>query len=90
MHFTAAIVAFCAIAVSAQDLSNLPMCAQPCFKEKFSLSGCKDQSDYACLCQSKDYLNAVTDCVMGDCPIPDALATRQWAADKCKAAGHPI
>ncbi|PHH58677.1 hypothetical protein CDD81_4880 [Ophiocordyceps australis] len=90
MHLTAAIVAFCAIAVSAQDLGGLPECAKPCFIDNFPKSGCSNPNDYSCLCQSKNYIEAVTGCVVQKCQGTDLLDARQWAAEKCKAAGHPI
>lgn len=51
MQFRATVLALFAVAVTAQDLSGLPECAKPCFIDNFPKSGCKDKSDYACLCQ---------------------------------------
>ncbi|KDN62844.1 putative CFEM domain-containing protein [Colletotrichum sublineola] len=74
MQFKIAAVAFFASLVAAQDLSLLPNCA----------------TDFACICASSAYNNAVTTCVLGACQTADILAALNWATNTCKAAGVPI
>ncbi|KAK1968585.1 CFEM domain-containing protein [Colletotrichum eremochloae] len=90
MQFKIAAVAFFASLVAAQDLSLLPNCARPCFVDSFPLSGCASQTDFACICASSAYNNAVTTCVLGACQTADILAALNWATNTCKAAGVPI
>ncbi|EXF77248.1 CFEM domain-containing protein [Colletotrichum fioriniae PJ7] len=90
MQFTTVAVAFFASLVAAQDLSLLPDCARPCFVDNFPISGCTDQTDFACICASSAYNSAVTTCVLGACQLSDALAASTWAQNTCAAAGVPI
>ncbi|KAL2877508.1 hypothetical protein SGCOL_007252 [Colletotrichum sp. CLE4] len=90
MQFTTVAVAFFASLVAAQDLSLLPYCARPCFVDNFPVSGCADQTDFACICASSAYNTAVTNCVLGACEIADALAALTWSQNTCAAAGVPI
>ncbi|KAK1584763.1 CFEM domain-containing protein [Colletotrichum navitas] len=90
MQFKIAAVALFASFTAAQDLSLLPDCARPCFVDNFSLSGCASQTDFACICASSAYNNAVTTCVLGACQFLDALAAQDWATKTCSNAGVPI
>ncbi|KAK1984317.1 CFEM domain-containing protein [Colletotrichum cereale] len=90
MQFKVTAVAIFASLVAAQDLSVLPDCARPCFVDSFSVSGCASQTDFACLCASDAYNNAVTTCVLGACQAADVLAALDWASNTCSAAGVPI
>ncbi|KAK2022750.1 CFEM domain-containing protein [Colletotrichum zoysiae] len=90
MQFKSTAVAFFASLAVAQDLSQLPDCAEPCFVNSFPLSGCSSQTDYACICASSAYNSAVTTCVLGACQFLDALAAQEWASKTCSAAGVPI
>ncbi|KAK1999633.1 CFEM domain-containing protein [Colletotrichum falcatum] len=90
MQFKIAVVALFASLVAAQDLSTLPDCSRPCFVDNLPLSGCASQTDFACVCASTAYNNAVTSCVLGACESADVLATVDWANKTCTAAGVPI
>ncbi|EFQ30485.1 CFEM domain-containing protein [Colletotrichum graminicola M1.001] len=74
MQFKIAAVALFASFTAAQDLSLLPDCA----------------TDFACICASSAYNNAVTTCVLGACQFLDALAAQDWATKTCSNAGVPI
>lgn len=51
MKFTIAVAAaFFAAAASAQDTSELPECALPCFIDNVDVTDCTGVEDYACLC----------------------------------------
>jgi hypothetical protein len=51
MKFTIAVVAtFFAAVTSAQDPSELPECALPCFIDNVDVTDCTGVEDYACLC----------------------------------------
>lgn len=51
MKFTIAIAAvFFAAASNAQDPSELPECALPCFIDNVDVTDCTGVEDYACLC----------------------------------------
>ncbi|KAK1457418.1 CFEM domain-containing protein [Colletotrichum paranaense] len=63
---------------------------RPCFVDNFPISGCTDQTDFACICASSAYNSAVTTCVLGACELTDALAASSWAQATCAAAGVPI
>ncbi|KAH8887054.1 hypothetical protein GQ53DRAFT_827607 [Thozetella sp. PMI_491] len=90
MQFKTVIIAALASVAAAQDLSELPTCAQPCFTDNFDLSGCDSTDDYACLCASSDYNNAVTLCVVDACDSDDQIAAITWATATCDAVGVPI
>ena len=89
MQFRVALALF-ATAVMAQDLSGAPACSRSCFLDSFPVSGCSDQTDFACICASSDYIDTVTFCVLGACSADDVVKTLTWAQDTCAAAGVPI
>ncbi|KFH40990.1 hypothetical protein ACRE_082960 [Hapsidospora chrysogenum ATCC 11550] len=91
MQFKATLLAaLAAVVVSAQDTSELPACAQPCFLDNVADSGCSGVTDFKCLCSSKAYIDAVTSCTLGACPLDQAIVARQWAVDTCKSVGIDI
>ncbi|WYZ43050.1 hypothetical protein EsH8_VI_000749 [Colletotrichum jinshuiense] len=90
MEFKTAAIAFFASIVAAQDLSLLPDCARPCFVDNFPVSGCASDTDFACICASTEYNNAVTACVLGACEISDVLAALNWATETCDSVGVPF
>ncbi|KAF6812542.1 CFEM domain-containing protein [Colletotrichum sojae] len=90
MHFKTAAIALFASFVAAQDLSFLPDCARPCFVDSFPISGCASQTDFACICASTAYNNAVTACVLGACQTADVIAALDWATQTCNSVGVPI
>ncbi|KAE9568094.1 GPI-anchored CFEM domain protein [Colletotrichum fructicola] len=90
MQFKTVAVAFFASLVAAQDLSELPDCAEPCFVDNFPISGCASQTDFACICASSAYNSAVTSCVLGACGSADVLAALNWATATCNSVGVPI
>lgn len=57
---------------TAQDPSELPECAQPCFIDNVPDTGCGGQEDFECLCSDPDYIDTVTTCVLGACSIAEA------------------
>lgn len=67
-----AITIFLAATATAQDPSELPACAQPCFIDNIPATGCSGQEDFECLCADSDYINTVTTCVLGACSLPEA------------------
>jgi hypothetical protein len=51
MQFRATLLAALGAAVvSAQDPSQLPACAQPCFTDNVAGAGCGGVTDFKCLC----------------------------------------
>ena len=54
-------------AVTAQDLSLIPECAQDCIKSGMKEVGCKDE-DYACACEKKTELQTeAAPCAIAAC-----------------------
>ncbi|KAI9150169.1 CFEM domain-containing protein [Paramyrothecium foliicola] len=85
------ILSVLATAVVAQDLSGVPVCARQCFLDSFPISGCADRTDFACICRSTDYNDAVTLCVLTSCSdAEDVAKTLAWAQKTCADAGVPI
>ena len=93
MQLRAVLLSVLATAVMAQDpdLSGVPVCARNCFLDNFPISKCTDRTDFACICRSTDYNDAVTLCVLVACPKPEDVATTlAWAQETCRKAGVPI
>lgn len=63
---------FLATMATAQDPSELPECAQPCFIDNIPETGCSGQEDFECLCADSNYIDTVTTCVLGACSITEA------------------
>ncbi|ORY67205.1 CFEM domain-containing protein [Pseudomassariella vexata] len=87
MHSTITLITLLATFVAAQDVSELPTCAQACFTDNVDTSACADTTDFACLCGDSAYNQAVLTCVIGACESADQLATLTWATDTCEALG---
>lgn len=52
MKYTAAILALAAAVVSAQSLSDIPTCAQPCIDDARTKETSCSATDYKCICKS--------------------------------------
>ena len=73
LSFKATIITlFLAATSTAQDPSELPECAQPCFIDNIPDTGCSGQEDFECLCANDAYINTVTTCVLGACSLNEA------------------
>ncbi|KAI0438817.1 hypothetical protein F4803DRAFT_74844 [Xylaria telfairii] len=73
MKYTAAILALAA-AVSAQSLSDIPTCAQPCIDDARTKETSCSATDYKCICDNIDKLTAAgTSCVLSSCGADVAL-----------------
>jgi len=91
MFKTTTIIAVLAAFVAAQDpTAGAPACAVPCLTSNFSVSGCSDPSQTACLCQSQAYNDAVVSCVTSACSLSDQLAALTWGQATCAAAGTTL
>ncbi|EAT90373.2 hypothetical protein SNOG_02161 [Parastagonospora nodorum SN15] len=104
MRFSTASIFACAVAfVAAQDLSQIPSCALPCFASAVQGSGC-GLSDTKCQCTTGNakITESVTACAPSKCqaddlqifqldlsltPISELVAA---AAGICSAAGYPL
>lgn len=73
LSFKATIITlFLAAMSTAQDPSELPACAQPCFIDNIDGTSCSGQEDFECLCADSDYINTVTTCVLEACSLTEA------------------
>ncbi|KAG8714140.1 hypothetical protein FRC09_017950, partial [Ceratobasidium sp. 395] len=70
MKFTFALVAlFAGYAIAA----DVPPCVQTCSKSAASKAGCGDPQGKACVCNSKPFNDAATDCIKKGCSIGDQI-----------------
>ncbi|KAI8951205.1 hypothetical protein F4801DRAFT_546001 [Xylaria longipes] len=64
-----------AAAVSAQSLSDIPTCAQPCIDDARTKETSCGADDYKCICDNIDKLQAAaTSCVLSACGADTALS----------------
>jgi len=72
--------------VSAQDLSQLPTCAQTCFAGAIAQTSCS-LTDFPCLCRDTAFQNTVTQCVQSSCNQADQASTVSLSSQQCASAG---
>ncbi|KAH3916672.1 hypothetical protein HBI56_048730 [Parastagonospora nodorum] len=92
MRFSTASIFACAVAfVAAQDLSQIPSCALPCFASAVQGSGC-GLSDTKCQCTTGNakITESVTACAPSKCQADDLQKLVAAAAGICSAAGYPL
>ena len=76
MRFSAAVITAIIGAVAAQDISQIPQCAQGCIKDAVSSATDCKQDDYKCVCENqKALVGASTSCVISKCGADKATST---------------
>ncbi|KAI9774127.1 MAG: hypothetical protein M1840_005220 [Geoglossum simile] len=72
--------------VMAQDLSQLPACAQTCAIGGISSSGCA-LTDFKCICSASAFLTAMGECTAKACTEDDIKKTLAFATELCASVG---
>ncbi|KAH8879569.1 CFEM-domain-containing protein, partial [Thozetella sp. PMI_491] len=86
MKYSVGLLFALAAFTSAQSLSDIPQCAQPCITAAIKSSTTCGETDYKCACQNEDKLVAgATSCVISACGADVALnqvlpATQKFCA----------
>ncbi|KAJ2895220.1 hypothetical protein MKZ38_006771 [Zalerion maritima] len=70
----------------ALELDGVPQCAITCLLDNLKDTSCK-QEDTECLCIDPTYLETSTQCVVLNCTVEEALATKNLTSIAC---GDPI
>lgn len=86
------IIAFVVLAVPAvyAQINGLPDCAVPCLSNDVAISGCRNETDYKCICSSVPYLTYAIDCFQKSC-TPDQLEPAAAVAHAfCQSQGVDI
>ncbi|KAF2965730.1 hypothetical protein GQX73_g7840 [Xylaria multiplex] len=89
MQFTLATIAALVTAVSAQTWNDIPACAQPCIVEAVAAVTTCGQTDYKCICASRDALQTeATPCILDACGLTVAIGQVLPAVNAaCAAVG---
>jgi hypothetical protein len=78
-----------AVVANAQNLADLPQCAQAAFISELSASGCN--VDFKCACNYKTFTSDVADKVKIACPsVEDQKKVLKLSIDTCKQYGVTI
>ncbi|KAF2233873.1 hypothetical protein EV356DRAFT_567685 [Viridothelium virens] len=64
------------------ELSDIPKCAQPAILSSLQNSGC-DPADINCLCNSKDFISALTTSIQSACDAADQAKVLQAGQQLC-------
>ncbi|KAF7505662.1 hypothetical protein GJ744_000597 [Endocarpon pusillum] len=72
------------VAVSAQDFSSIPQCAQSCALNAIPAE-CNLKPD--CICRDAGFLKGIGCCVIQACGPEDVNRTAQFAGQLCQTAG---
>jgi cobalamin biosynthesis Mg chelatase CobN len=67
-----------------------PSCAQSCFSSLYSSSDTCKATDIKCICDNKDLINTVAQCVMKNCSGQDIKDSISVAQNVCGTAGVTI
>jgi hypothetical protein len=99
MKYSIAVVSVFAVAAyavpqgSADLLSQIPKCAQPCALNNIGASGCSlgDLAGLpACLCKSSGFQTKFADCAKSSCDAADQCTLYTNSVAQCKAANVPV
>ncbi|KAK9466619.1 hypothetical protein V1512DRAFT_247833 [Lipomyces arxii] len=61
---------------------QIPQCAGLCIFANIDVACCNPVS-LDCLCTSKPFIEAVTKCVLKECPVPDYIPTVKFLKTTC-------
>ncbi|KAK2846314.1 hypothetical protein FQN49_005849 [Arthroderma sp. PD_2] len=87
MKLSAIAAAALVAVVAAQDIAQLPQCAQACAGQGFP-SDCG--ADVKCICTSESFLNAITCCVASNCTPDEQKKTIKFAKGICGGVGVSV
>ncbi|KAI5776807.1 hypothetical protein EDC01DRAFT_680955 [Geopyxis carbonaria] len=87
MKFSLVLAAVFVGAATAQ--MGLPKCVNECLPQNIAKSGCKNPSDLKCICSSKDFIDAMTDCMITKCDKDELNQALTDAESQCEAIGAP-
>jgi len=74
---------------AAQNLSDLPACAESCAASAIGSTGCSI-TDAHCICTASSFLAGVESCIVTACNATDQEATLQFAEQFCLSGGVTI
>jgi len=87
MRFSFASIALLSFtAVLAQDVGDLPSCAQSCVGNSLSSTGCGN-INVQCICGSKQWIAGLSCCISKSCNTADQAATIKYAQNLCSTVG---
>ncbi|KAL5115071.1 hypothetical protein ACEQ8H_007046 [Pleosporales sp. CAS-2024a] len=92
MRFSTSAIVACIVAfAAAQDVSQLPSCASPCFASAIAASGCQ-LSDIKCQCTTGAAALAASlnQCTSTKCSPDDLQKLGMVSAGICVKAGFPV
>ncbi|PHH72883.1 hypothetical protein CDD82_5752 [Ophiocordyceps australis] len=69
----------------AAQMSELPECAMRCIGGSMSKTQCS-VSDAGCLCSDEGFQEVLTECIMHNCTVPEALVAKNTTSDSCGLA----
>lgn len=93
MKFTTVLVAIFATAVAAGAIEQRsdnkpPKCAKKCIKDSAKVSDC-GKKDFACMCSSKPFHQAVVPCIKDECSKPEMYVPASLPPPSLPASAIP-
>ncbi|KAK6528338.1 hypothetical protein TWF281_009581 [Arthrobotrys megalospora] len=77
------------VGLAMARFDKFPTCSLTCYVSSIGGTGCA-QTDIACICNSKDFINEALGCTFGSCSEEDVSKAVQATRDLCVGAGVDV